>query len=74
MGWDIELAGQLVPGWIEKGYIGERLIDVDEVIAAVAAVLRAGPSVSISSVFLAPRPPAPGETVAPLPEPNRART
>ncbi len=72
VGWDMELATELVPGWIEKGYIGERLIDVDEVITAVATVLRAGTSVSIASVFLAPRPPAPGETVPPLPTPNPA--
>ena len=68
--WDMDLAGELVTGWIEKGYIGERLIDVEEVITAVATLLHAGTSVSISSVFLAPRPPAPGEVVAPLPLPN----
>jgi hypothetical protein len=35
-------------------------------------VLHAGTSVSISSVFLAPRPPAPGEVVPPLPVPHQA--
>jgi len=54
-GWDMELAGELGAQWFEKGYLSGSLIEIDELIAAVDAVLRAGPSLSMPSVTVAPR-------------------
>lgn len=54
--WDAELAGALMPAWIERGYIAGHLIDVDELVDAVDALLRMGATVSTPSVIVAPRP------------------
>jgi NAD(P)-dependent dehydrogenase (short-subunit alcohol dehydrogenase family) len=57
-GWDRELAADLAPGWIARGYISGSLIAVDQLISVVDAVLRSGASLSMPSVTVAPRPPA----------------
>jgi NAD(P)-dependent dehydrogenase (short-subunit alcohol dehydrogenase family) len=54
-GWDPELAAELAPGWVDRGYISGSLIAVDELISVVDAVLRGGPSLSLPSVTVAPR-------------------
>ena len=54
--WDPELAAELVPRWLERGYLSGTLIEVDELVSAVDAVLRAGASLSMPSVTVAPRP------------------
>jgi NAD(P)-dependent dehydrogenase (short-subunit alcohol dehydrogenase family) len=54
-GWDMELAGELGAEWFAKGYLSGSLIEIDELIAAVDAVLRAGTSLSMPSVTVAPR-------------------
>lgn len=54
-GWDLELAGQLSPGWLERGYVSGSLIAVDELVSVVDAVLRGGASLSMPSVTVAPR-------------------
>lgn len=58
-GWDPELAGELVGGWMAKGLVAGCFVDVDDLVNAVDAVLRSGPSVAIPSIVVAPRPPAP---------------
>jgi hypothetical protein len=61
-GWDQELAAELFPVWIERGYLSGSLIDVEEIIAVVDTVLRRGSSLSMPSVTVAPRaggPPSP---------------
>jgi NAD(P)-dependent dehydrogenase (short-subunit alcohol dehydrogenase family) len=55
-GWDVELAAQLAPIWVSRGYISGTLIAVDELVSAVDAVLRAGASLCMPSVIVAPRP------------------
>jgi NAD(P)-dependent dehydrogenase (short-subunit alcohol dehydrogenase family) len=55
--WDMELAAELFPIWSERKYLAGTLIDVEELITAIDAVLRAGPTLAIPSVTLAPRPP-----------------
>ena len=55
-GWDHDLAVELGTGWVEKGLIAGSLIDVDDLVSAVDAVLRTGPSASIPSVTITPRP------------------
>lgn len=56
--WDPELAGEMAGIWIARGLIAGCLIDVEELIDAVDALLRSGASLSLPSVVVAPRPPA----------------
>ena len=58
-GWDPELAAELVPVWMARGYLSGSLIDVDHLVTVIDAVLRAGATLSIPSVTLAPRPVTP---------------
>jgi NAD(P)-dependent dehydrogenase (short-subunit alcohol dehydrogenase family) len=55
-GWDPQLAIELGPVWVEKGYISGSLIDVDHLVGVIDAVLRGGESLSLPSVTVAPRP------------------
>ena len=55
-GWDGELAAELAPGWLERGYLSGTLIAVDELVSVVDAVLRGGASLSMPTVTVAPRP------------------
>ena len=55
-GWDAELAGELAPVWVSRGYLSGALIAVDELVSAVDAVLRAGTTLCMPSVIVAPRP------------------
>lgn len=57
-GWDPDLAAQLYPGWLAKGYMAGSLMDVEVLVGVVDTVLRTGPSASIPSVAVTPRPPA----------------
>jgi NAD(P)-dependent dehydrogenase (short-subunit alcohol dehydrogenase family) len=54
--WDHELAAELLPVWMARSYMTGALIDVDELVGAVDAVLRSGASLSMPSVVVAPRP------------------
>jgi NAD(P)-dependent dehydrogenase (short-subunit alcohol dehydrogenase family) len=54
--WDTELAAELAPVWIGRNYMTGSLIEVDELVNAVESVLRSGPSLTIPSVTVAPRP------------------
>lgn len=56
--WDRELAGDLVTQWYERGYVAGALIDVDELVDTVSAVLHRRPSARIPSVTVVPRLPA----------------
>jgi NAD(P)-dependent dehydrogenase (short-subunit alcohol dehydrogenase family) len=58
-GWDPQLAMELAPVWVARNYVTGSLIDVDELVAVVDAVLRTGASLSLPAVTVAPRPPAP---------------
>jgi NAD(P)-dependent dehydrogenase (short-subunit alcohol dehydrogenase family) len=58
LGWDLELAAELAPGWIARGLISGSLIAVDQLISVVDTVLRGGASLSMPSVTVAPRPAA----------------
>ena len=57
-GWEPELAAELVPAWLERGYLSGTLIAVDELVSVIDAVLRSGASLSMPSVTVAPRPDA----------------
>jgi hypothetical protein len=54
-GWDPDLAAELIPGWLDRGYLSGSLFDVDELVHAVDAVLHTGSTVTIPSITLAPR-------------------
>jgi hypothetical protein len=58
-GWDPDLATELVTDWYQRRYVSGTLIEVDELVSAVDGVLRSGASLSMPSVTVAPRPPAP---------------
>jgi NAD(P)-dependent dehydrogenase (short-subunit alcohol dehydrogenase family) len=55
-GWDEKLAAELFPIWIEHKYFSGSLIEVDEVVRLVDAVLRCGATASIRSLTVTPRP------------------
>jgi NAD(P)-dependent dehydrogenase (short-subunit alcohol dehydrogenase family) len=55
-GWDPELAGEFAPIWMARNLVSGALIDVEELVRVVDAVLRCGASASIPSVTITPRP------------------
>jgi NAD(P)-dependent dehydrogenase (short-subunit alcohol dehydrogenase family) len=54
-GWDPGLAAELIPMWLQRGLLSGALIDVDDLVHVVDAILRAGSTVSLPSVIVAPR-------------------
>ena len=58
-GWDLDLAMEMHGQWTARGLLAGCFIDVEELIDAVDALLGSGPSLSLSSVTVAPRPLAP---------------
>jgi len=61
-GWDMEVAAEVVPTWLSRNYIIGNLMDVDRMVAMVHALLKDGATLSVPSITLAPRPPAPQAT------------
>jgi NAD(P)-dependent dehydrogenase (short-subunit alcohol dehydrogenase family) len=55
-GWDVELATELVPLWIERNYMSGKLIEVDHLVTVVDSVLRSGASLSMPTVVVTPNP------------------
>ncbi len=55
-GWDPALTAEIAPVWVTRGLISGSLIEMDHLLSVVDAVLRAGASLSIPSVTVAPRP------------------
>jgi NAD(P)-dependent dehydrogenase (short-subunit alcohol dehydrogenase family) len=53
--WNLDLAAELSPVWLERGYLSGSMIAVDELVSVVDAVLRGGASLSLPSVTVAPR-------------------
>jgi NAD(P)-dependent dehydrogenase (short-subunit alcohol dehydrogenase family) len=58
-GWDMDLAGEMAGIWMARGYLSGSLMDVDHLIAVIDGVLRGGASLSVQSITVAPRRPAP---------------
>jgi NAD(P)-dependent dehydrogenase (short-subunit alcohol dehydrogenase family) len=56
-GWDPKLAAELVPLWVQRGLLSGAFIDAGDLVEMVDAILRAGTTVSLPSVTLAPRAP-----------------
>jgi NAD(P)-dependent dehydrogenase (short-subunit alcohol dehydrogenase family) len=59
-GWDADLAAEVAPGWMTRGYLSGALMNVDQLVATVDTVLRSDPSVTMHSVTVTPRPAGPG--------------
>lgn len=55
--WDTDLAAELMPGWLERGLLAGSLLEVEEIVRVIAAVLKTGAGASIPSVVITPRPP-----------------
>jgi hypothetical protein len=55
-GWDPELAGEMATLWINRGLLAGAFITVEDLIGAVHDVLHSGPSVSMATVVVSPRP------------------
>ena len=58
-GWDAALAGEVMPIWINKGYLAGNLLPVERLVDVVDMVLQAGAVDSIPSLVVAPRSPKP---------------
>lgn len=57
-GWDMDLAAELAPAWLQRGYMTGSLLEVDELINVMHTLLNGGSSMSVPSVTVAPRPPS----------------
>jgi hypothetical protein len=55
LGWDPGLAAEMGPIWVQRGLLSGALIDVDDLVGVVDAILRSGPTASLPSVTVAPR-------------------
>jgi NAD(P)-dependent dehydrogenase (short-subunit alcohol dehydrogenase family) len=54
--WDMELAAEVAPVWVARNYIAGTLLDVEDLVAAVHAVLRLGATASVPTLTVTPRP------------------
>jgi NAD(P)-dependent dehydrogenase (short-subunit alcohol dehydrogenase family) len=64
-GWDAELASEVVPIWMERHYLSGEMMNVDDLIGVVDAIVRSGSSISMPSVIVAPRPGSAGMGIDP---------
>jgi NAD(P)-dependent dehydrogenase (short-subunit alcohol dehydrogenase family) len=53
--WDLELAAELVPSWVQRNYMTGALMDVSQLIAVVDRILHSDPTVCMPTVTVAPR-------------------
>jgi NAD(P)-dependent dehydrogenase (short-subunit alcohol dehydrogenase family) len=56
--WDPDLAAEVATEWMARHYLAGSLMDVEELVRVVDTVLRCGPSATIPTVAVVPRPPA----------------
>jgi NAD(P)-dependent dehydrogenase (short-subunit alcohol dehydrogenase family) len=54
-GWDRSLAAELAPIWVQRGLLSGALIDANDLVEVVHAIVRTGPTASLPSVTVAPR-------------------
>jgi NAD(P)-dependent dehydrogenase (short-subunit alcohol dehydrogenase family) len=54
-GWDPKLSAELGPIWVQRGLLSGSLIDVDDLVEVVHAVLRTGETTSLPTVIVTPR-------------------
>src|SRR5947209_6743230 len=63
-GWDPQLMTELHPIWIATGCLNGAFIEVEHLVHTVDSVVRAGASVAMPSITVAPRPAAPARPTA----------
>jgi NAD(P)-dependent dehydrogenase (short-subunit alcohol dehydrogenase family) len=56
--WDPDLAAEVATEWMARHYLAGSLMDVEELVRVVDTLLRCGPSATIPTVAVVPRPPA----------------
>ncbi len=56
-GWDPEVAGELLPQWVNRAYLAGSLLDVEDLVRVIDYLVRCGAGTSIPSVAVVPRPP-----------------
>jgi len=54
-GWDRALAAELAPIWVQRGLLSGALIDANDLVGVIHAILRTGATASLPSVTVAPR-------------------
>lgn len=54
-GWDPALGAEFGPMWVQRGLISGALIDVEDLVDVVDAIVRSGPTLSLPSVTVTPR-------------------
>jgi NAD(P)-dependent dehydrogenase (short-subunit alcohol dehydrogenase family) len=54
--WDQDVAAEVFPVWLARNYLSGTMLDVDELVRVVDAVLRCGASATIPTVAVVPRP------------------
>ena len=54
-GWDTELAAELLPTWLARGYLAGNLLPVERLVHVVDVLLQAGAVDAIPSIVVAPR-------------------
>jgi NAD(P)-dependent dehydrogenase (short-subunit alcohol dehydrogenase family) len=65
--WDWDLAADLHATWTKRNLLGGTLIDVEEIVRVVDAVLQCGASAIIPAVAITPRPPTESNPANALP-------
>lgn len=58
-GWDMALAGEVAPIWIQRNYMGFNFIDIEHLIEVFNTLVNAGQSIQVPSITVIPRPPIP---------------
>ena len=53
--WDLELAAEMVPTWVQRNYMTGALMDVSQLIATVDLILSSDVTANLPSVTVAPR-------------------
>ena len=54
-GWNGDLAVEMAPTWIQRGYMTGDLMDVEHIVNVVDLLLRSGPGLSMPTVIVNPR-------------------
>lgn len=54
-GWNAALGAELGPIWVQRGLLSGALIDVEDLVGVVDAILRTGPTALLPSVTVTPR-------------------
>lgn len=55
-GWDMDLMGEMMPTWVERGYMNLGFIDIEHLTEMFESIICAGTSLQVPSVTIIPRP------------------